>query len=91
MFSRVATVDDKDVVVYVIAARALFGTRCRWSIATPVSVSVPTPVPIAIRWRWRVIGEENEVVFDFAVGKLPAPVPAAHVGEQGLVNLLSSQ
>jgi hypothetical protein len=81
MFGCVTTVDDKDVVIDIIAAGALFGTWRWWSIATPIPISVPIPVPTAIR-RWRrVIGEENEVVFNLTIGKLPAPVPAAHVGE----------
>jgi hypothetical protein len=91
MFRCVTTVDDKDVVIHLIAARAVFGTRWWWSIATPISISVPIPVPIAI-WRWwRVIGEEDQVVFNLTIGKLPAPVPAAHVGKESLVDLLSGQ
>jgi hypothetical protein len=81
MFSCVTTVDHKDVVIHIVAARALFGTRRWWSIATPISISVAVPVPIAIRRRWRVIGEENKVVFNFTIVKLSAPVPAAHAGK----------
>jgi hypothetical protein len=91
MFGCVTTVDDKDVVVNLISARALFGPRWWWAIATPISVSVPIPIAIPIWWRWWVIGEENDVVLNLTIGELAAPVPAAHVGKQGLINHLSGQ